>query len=256
MKNIDTKISILNNTNRIISSSAADWAALRQNSNIFIANDKMPYTIAESKPFFYIRSFSKVGDQVIKIEDSIKHNLLPNDVIDLSYKEYYVIEATLLEDADASGEKTINHNSFSEPITIKTTKGSKNVEILNGGKCLSRPEIINDIKLNYVEFSDRKVIKYEVVQINTNESTLLLNKPLPKNVTEGKISVQKWEAFLNSPYMGHDKINVSCHISRDRTPYLDLPMVPTFGPAQSAVINEIVKKLDFEIQQIKNKVGL
>src|SRR6056300_622719 len=125
MKNIDTKISILNNSNRIIASSKADWSALRANSNIFVGNDKFPYTVTEAKKFFYIKPFTVVDEQSIKIEDSIKHNLLPDDVIDMSYKEFYAIECILVEEAEESAEKILVHKDFVEPVKIKTKKGSE-----------------------------------------------------------------------------------------------------------------------------------
>lgn len=255
MKDIDTKISILSNSNRIVAASSADWGTLRQGSSIFIGNDKVPYTMAEAKQFFYIRSFSKVDDQTIKVDDALKNNLLVGDIIDLSYKEFYAVEAELNENAEFDGEKVIEHPSFVEPVKVKTKKGSKNAEIIYGGRSLEKAELDN-LKLYYNEFSDRKVDKYEVVNVDMTTSNIILNKNLPAKVKVGKISVQKWEAFLNVNYMGHDKINVSCHIMRDATPNIGFLLVPKFGPAQSAVINENFKRLDLEIQAIKKQIGL
>lgn len=256
MKNINTNISIINNSNRIVSSSNADWGLLRQNTNILIGNDKMPYTIAEFKKFFYIKNFSVTDTQTIKIEDTIKANLLVGDEIDLSYKEFYAVEINLKKEATANEEKIIEHEQFIEPIKVSLTKGSDITEIVDGGKSLGKINEIGDYKISYNEFSDRKMAKYEIVSMDLTNSTILLNKVLPAGVKEGKISVQKWEAFLNTNYMGHDRLNVQCHISRDFTPNLGLPYVPQFGPAQSAIINDILKRLDIEIQEIKNKVGL
>lgn len=256
MKNINTNISIISNTNRIVSASGADWGSLRQNTNIIIGNDKIPYTIAEFKKFFYIKNFTTVDEQVIKIEDSIKANLLSGDKIDLSYKEFYAVEIDLDNEAAANEERIIEHEQFIEPIKISLSKGSNVAEIIDGGKSLAKIEQIGNYKISYNEFSDRKIIQYEIVSMDLANSTLLLNKIIPRGVKEGKISTQKWEAFLNTNYMGHDRLNVQCHISRGYTKNLQLPTVPQFGPAQSAVLNDIFKKLDAEIQEIKNKVGL
>jgi len=241
MKENNTKVSIFTNSNRVISDTFTNWESVREGSLARFGGAKVFYTVNSAKKLFYIKPFKREEDYRISVVDGFK-TLLAEDQINISFKEYYVLEAK----GNTKG-KTFKH--FSEQPEFDS-EGN----VTSPGKTVSKIAKSQDVKFSYGEYEDRIILPYSISFVNGDLITL--NKDLPKNVNIGKISCEKWEIFLENKYMGKDARNVECQIIRDFTPNLSLPLLPNFSPSNGALTNQALKILDQEIHLIKVKLGI
>jgi len=257
MKNINTKISILNGSNRVVSSTSSNWDNLRDGSNIIIDSGKTAYTITSSKKLFYIKGFKRVGSQDIEIDSFENGVLMRGDKIQLSYKEYSLVEATFDKDSEKGGDVIIDKApGLVRPAKISLRFGAKEAQIVDPGCFTRKISSHNGLNLVYAELPDRKIVEYEVAIIDPKTNIVLLDRVLPDGVDEGKISCNKFEAFLSTNFMEGNKIGVDCTVLRDFTPNLEFAYMPELSPVQAAIYNENLKKIDEQLAAIRRKVGL
>lgn len=283
MKHFGFTVSILNNSNRIVSSSEVDWSHLREASSIKFGDDSSYYTVAKISPFFYIQDFTIIDSNTLKINNDIGINLLQHDKIDLSYKEFEIRAIKNLIDS-GKNYKTGDILYFkNDKVSISTIDNQPNMSTFivsevnsegtitklvyqERGKYLVCPDSIIElsgglgqgakIEVDFKVTDNRSILEREISKIETNpDFTLIkLNYPVPNGVIEGKLSSNKWEATLSTIYTHGDKLNSTYHVLRDFTPNIGLPLLVKGNPNFEHVYNEAVKKIDKELAEIKVKL--
>lgn len=285
MKLITSKISILNGTNRAISSSEDDWSILSGGEYIKIGGDSnVFYEILDVKSFFYIKDF-EVGNNnsEIIIKGNTGIDLLKGDTLDISYKEkelshiieivsagfgYKVGDILTIIGGDVS--KNTRDNTTTETLfevkQVNESGGVVSINCIKNGKYINMENGIFNVsssngkecrlKLEYKLLTDRQIISREIthIQQDTQNTRVLLNYPLFSGIKEGKISCQKWELFLTNNYNGDTKIETGYNVFRDFTPNLNIPLIAKNSPSQEILYKKAMEIIDFEVQEIKNRL--
>ena len=284
-KQLDYIASALKGTNRIVGESENDWMTVRPGSSLKFENALGHYTVASSNEFFYIKNFS-VNDLVnLRVEENGEANLTHSDVLTVTYKEYELESLISIinegenyhegDQVEIPGEFSIDiFDNTSDPCRMIVTKvnekgGVEEIEILNKGKYLILPEteILVDsqtvgtnlkIEVRFQECPKRSTLERTVqsVQRLDDHSLVTLNYALPKGIAGGKLSIKKWELLLTASYAGETKFDKVCHITRDFTPNLKLPLMQDGGADKELAYNETVSFLDAKITFLENKIKL
>jgi len=103
---------------------------------------------------------------------------------------------------------------------------------------------------------DRKLVERSISWIKADHtgSELSLNYSLPASLKEGKLSIKKSEIILKENYSGEDQIDVPFEISRDFTPYLNLPLLVKNSVSYELLINNAFVKLDNKIRELEDRI--
>ena len=153
MKENNTKVSLFTNSNRVISDTFTNWESVREGSLVRFGGAKVFYTVNSVKKLFYIKPFKREEDYSISIVDGSK-TLLIEDQINISFKEYYVLEA----EGNTKG-KTFSH--FSEQPEFDN-EGN----VTYPGKTVQRITEVDGVKFSYGEYEDRIILPYSISFIN------------------------------------------------------------------------------------------
>ena len=92
------------------------------------------------------------------------------------------------------------------------------------------------------------------IEHKEDHTIIRLSHPLPPHTTSGTITVKKWEAILDSEYLGDSRNDASYEIVKDFTPNLDLPLIKGEIISSSLLYNESMVILDKKIQEIEGKL--
>lgn len=271
--------SIEKNSNKIISNSESDWRGVREGTSIRFLSDKVYYTVAKTEPLFYIRDFTFVDPGMIKLAEDSGLNILVRDYVSLSYKEYELNSVSALltggfgykvgervsfDGGNAAIDITTNSPTFLSLLIKEVGPAGEIIkfDIENRGKYLVAPaegvtrviwgsgkEAL--ISANYRLISDRSIIEREVVEVRKDNGTtyLRLANSIP-NISEGKLSVNKWIMSLTADYAGETKICGEYDIIRDYSPNFSIPLLAPNNPHPELVYNEAVKMVDSEMEEI------
>lgn len=273
MKEYKFNIAILTNTNRIVSSSQSDWSDLRKGSFVKVGSDNAVYNIAEVRKFFHIKPFEKVDKFKIKIDDANPANLFSDDIVKLTFKRYSIVDYSVVN----PGEGYHTGQTFSPSITSKSkgavfevletskTGSVQKLRLTNAGDYYSNDSTVDiesaqgsglKLKLFYQENDNRLINDYVIERTSFEHGAnyIEFGQPLP-DIPSGKLSVEKWEAFLSTNYMGKDRIGVPFRVTRDFTPNLGLPLMPDISLAQGFIYNEAIKMLDKRISELERKLS-
>ena len=259
--------SILQDSNKLIASSQADWSALKEVSLILFEGDKNFFKVLRKDKFFYIKEFEVVSKDQILIHEDVGIKLSLNDNLNLTFKEYQVSSVEVLNGGSGFSigqilsikggvAKFDSTEGIKLSSTLKVTnvddKGSiLSVDVDNSGRYLSSPEEIQSI--NSAEISigigltDKRSIETRTIaRIESKENSTLiqLNYELPENVKSGKLSADKWELSLNINFAGKTKINSKYNVITDFTPFLNIPLMNGDPSRYEAIFNEAITKID------------
>jgi hypothetical protein len=241
MKNNSPGI-ILATSTKVKGSTEAEWHNIREGSLIQFGEQTSFYTIVAAEPFFYIKAFKRKEDYSIEVKDA-SNNLMAGDEISLSFKEYEVLE---VKDVTPDGFKSLE-GLFVSPASI-----DEEGNVTNPGKTRLKPQP-EEGKVTYVEIEDRSIEKYTVAFVN--DDIVTLNRDLPKQIDEGKISCKKTILNLERSYVGKNLRGVECRVIRDFSPNLGLPLLPEYGAVNGSLMNESLKKIDLAITEIREKIA-
>ena len=266
--------SILQDSNKLIASSQADWSALKEGSLILFEGDKNFYKVIGKDKFFYIKEFEVVSKDQILIHEDVGIKLSLNDNLNLTFKEYQVASGEVLNGGSGFSigqilsikggvAKFDSTEGIKLSSTLKVTnvddKGSiLSVDVDNSGRYLSSPEEIQSI--NSAEISigigltDKRSIETRTIaRIESKENSTLiqLNYELPENVKSGKLSADKWELSLNINFAGKTKINSKYNVITDFTPFLNIPLMNGDPSRYEAIFNEAITKIDEFLNKLK-----
>lgn len=283
MKEFGFTVSILSNTNRAISSTETNWTAIRNGSFFIFGDDTVFYQVGSVKELNIIKDFKIIAANQISFASNLCPLFLNLDSIELSFKQYEVDEVVGIFSAGTGYKqgdivclsggipvKDISEN-ISKPAMFQVTKvngfgGIEDLIILDPGQYISTPNttttVVNTLGsganggLNLLyKISDKRIVLDRVVN-NVDyypEVTVLhLDYDLPENLTNGKLSLRKWEALLTSNYIGESKLNSSYKVLRDFTPNLKLPVITKNNSNLDVLVNQGFQTIDCEFGKIKS----
>jgi hypothetical protein len=242
--------------------------------------------VSNSIEFFYIKDFETEDGLNLEVGEDIGINLMTNDVLTITYKEYKAINVSSIVEAGEghaegdvlvcqNGELSVDvNNNSSSPISLRIDEVSevgaiKSVTILESGRYLICPEesIFHGEKGNKAKIAliielvnERLTSEREIsnTSLSNGKSNIKLNYKLPVGVKKGKLSVKKRELLLNAPYTNDSKTEKICNITRDFTEHSGYPVVSP--SSQSALMNlevaynDLVVKLDKQIFELQDEI--
>jgi hypothetical protein len=283
MKPVGQTISVITNTNRIVGCSESDWTPIRPGSYIRVENEGIFYEIAKIRPFFYIKDFTVVGPTQIAIRENTSINLIPGDVLDISYKEYGMTAVVDLLNGGSgykegdelfigSGKVSFDSNvgmGLNTTFTVQEVNGNGTITrfgLKESGKYIEPPTAISNLEggsgtgavihLQYDLLDNRAIIERAVSHIVFEENITYVhfNYVFPKNLTQGKFSVNKWEMFLTGNYIGPSRFDVTYDIARDFTPHAKLPLLVKNSLTVDVVVNKAFTLIDNKIQSVDERL--
>lgn len=284
MKDFGYTASCLKNTNRVISSTETNWAAVRNGSFLLFNSDSEFYSVGSSKEIKIIKDFSTLSPQVLSISGYCCPLFLNNDNVEVSFKEFEVDDILGIFSSGIGYTQgdilTLNggtpyfdiSSNATEPATFKVIlvdeRGSiTHIEAENRGCYIEPPHQTSTLKggtgknaglnLSYKVSDTRRIIDRVIEEVTYHpEQTLLkLNYPLDSTIKKGKIVLNKWELLLTSNYIGENKLNSSYKILRDYTPHLGLPLISQNSPSFEKLYNKSSQILDLRIKNIEDKLS-
>jgi len=283
MRNFYLTCSILNNTNRAVSSSEESWGSVREGSYIKFGDDAAFYTVASVNPLMYIKDFTIQDRKTLIINDNVNVNLDKNDCLQISYKEYELL--TVIKPVNPGTKYKVGETIFLSGgvPSIETGTGTKKlaaflvtqtdnegailqIQLAERGKYIQPPELEAQVfggsgtgasfSVEYRLLENRTIVERSVLGVdrNANNSFISLDSPLPEGVNNGKISAQKWELFLASNYMGDSKMGVKYSLARDYTPVLNLPLLSNGNFTTEEVYNLAIKAIEAEFLALRKRI--
>lgn len=283
MKHPGGTVSVKQNTNRLISSTEADWSHLREGTFVMIGHDRAIYHVGKPEEIMYIKDFEKdIDDYKIRVKGGTEINLMQDDSIKISSKEYELMTVYSIESAGknfkagdiveaesgvAAENKVdgIKQRAALKVTSVNSVGGVVMFDIISRGKYIKPPEKISvfsrtgkEITVNaeWREREERKIDEREIafVEHRDNDTVLHLRYPLPKGVTKGKFSAQKWVAWLTTNYASGTKFQESYEVIRDFTPRLNLPLPPTNHSNPEIIYAKALARLDEHIGKLIDRV--
>lgn len=278
-------VSVLKDTNRIVASSEAELGAVRPGSYIRLGTDKNFYIINKTQKIYFIKDFEVIAPNAIKINSDVGINLLQGDTLTLSYKEYELKTLLSIENSGVGyrvGDILIPNEGIpsydpkldQEFVTkfrveaVDTKGGILSLSFVQKGKYVEKPKSVFELRggsganasicCEYSLIDNRSFVEQEIDIIDSSEhvsATIRLMFPLPRGVKNGKLSIEKWEMYLNSNYLEESKFNSKYEITRDFTPILNLPLMTDGSFSTKIIYNQSMQSLENEIVSLREQVA-
>lgn len=276
-------VSILNNTNRLVSSSQDNFGGVRQGSFIKLGDENILYQIAKIQKFYILKDFEVLNNKQILVHSNIDINLQEEDVLKIIYDEYQlenvlnIINAGKFYKKDEiiqilGGQLSIDVRSgMGSPIKFKIEEldekaGIKKLSLIDKGKYIKSPpnkvKVLGsgedaELELNYSSIDNRSILERTIkkIELKDKETQLILDYSLPIGIKSGKLSTEKWEILLSSNYLGSTLKCQSYQIYKDFTPNLNLPLMLKGSQSFDLIFNQAMNKIDSEIKAIKDKIS-
>ena len=273
-------VSILKNTNKILSSSQDNLAGIKPGSYIKLGGTDILYQISETKQIIIFKDFELIDNRTIKINSNTNVDFQKEDIIEIMYDEYelnsvisIVKPGRFYQNEEIitikDGEPSVNvMDGIPYPTKLKIDEVDDNggivrLELNQNGKYIVPPHnncnVISKygtdalLKLKYKIIDNHETLSKVIknISFNNNETILELNYSLPSGIKNGKISCKKYEIYLTNLYLGDTLFNVNYEIFKDFTPYLKLPLMLKNSSCPEILFNDALIKIDKEIQELK-----
>jgi hypothetical protein len=278
MKELGLVASALKGHNEIISDTEADWSVIREGTYFRFKGDMAFYTIASKERLYYIKDFDVLSSSLILVDDNTSIFLQNQDSLTISFKEFecdtvveiknggvnYKIGDKVSVKGGVLSKNLIDNTTQPTTLLVKQIGHAGNiteVSIEKNGKYILPPEnecqIIGKgmgaiIELEFSVSDKRGILEREIekIELNSGQTKITLNFPLPENLKAGKLSIDKWKAFLSADYSGENKLGQSYEMLRDFTPNLNLPLMIKNSVSPEFVFNESMAILDKKLTEI------
>lgn len=276
-------ISVVSNTNRLVSSSSDNFGGVRPGTYIKLGENDNLYPIFKTNNFFYLKDFTLIDNKTLKIPCDTEINLQPQDTIKIIYDEYElnsvlnIINGGKFYSPDdiiniSGGEVSIDiREGFGHPTKLQVKEVDENgcikkISLFNKGKYITPPSGIIEttsktgmdaqFELNYSIIDNRAIINrvIKTIRFENNETILELDYSLPSGIKNGKLSVEKWEIFLNSIYLNPTSYNLSYKIFKDFSPNYSFPLIAKNSNCLELLLNEVILKSDSKIKELENRI--
>lgn len=284
MKLIGNIGSIQKNSNRLVSSTYADWSGVREGTFVKFNNDFHFYTVSHTDSRTFLKDFIVKQPNVLQINEDCGINIGVGDNLNISFKEYELTSCKIIGSGRGyrigdkltleGGNVSLNvrdNTLHSCDITVTQVASDGQIveiNISNRGKYLTVPSQHVGLQGGFgagataeVSFKltdHRTFIEKDVKQVEfKNAATLItLEYPLQAEVIEGKLSIEKWEIILSSNYLGETNVNETFEIIRDFTPYCKIPLLVPNSKNQELTFNNSMAILDKKIAELENKIKI
>lgn len=283
--NIKYSVSILKNTNKLISSSDNKFAGISNSSMIKLEDDPTLYTVHSKESLFYIKDFKLENTKIISINEDVGVNLQKGDTIKITYKEYeakFVLEIlnggenyNIGDEIVINGGKMVIDPKIGAPQQTKLEVSEiigngtiKDLKIKDGGKYLVCPDFPyntkskygNGLNLNikYLELSNRTILERTIndIYLSEGKTFLVLDYSLPLNLEDGKISVEKTILVLNQNYLLDSRKNIYYEVYTNFSPNLKIPLLVKGSLSSELVINKAILQIDEAIGKINKALNI
>lgn len=279
--NSEFSVSIAANTNRVVSSSQSSFSGTRAGTYVKLGDDDILYSVSKVNQFYYPKNFEVIDNRTIKLNLNTEVNLQPNDVLKIIYEEYELTDILEIKNGGRlfsnddiltilGGELSIDiREGFGHPTKLKVEETDDNgcikkLSLLQAGKYIVPPKefeftstngVNADIQLKYSIIDSRAIINrvIKTLDFKEKETILGLDYSLPLGIKNGKISVEKWEIFLNMPYP-KTEYNIKYVCFKDFTPELNIPLIPKGTPNFELLYNQAMIKLEKKIVELEKRI--
>jgi len=271
MKSFGTTCSVAYNSNRVVSSCQCHWGKVKPGAFLQFAGEDKHYKIIESKDLYYIKNFEIKNKNALLVNDNIFPDITPKDSLEISYKEYELLElgnitnpgkgynvGDLIYLNGGNLSPDLNTSVILKVKGVNQAGGVSDVEIFHKGKYLLAPSgsvqtttngvgerfeiVVNFQELGKRGFLDRTIFD---IKYNGGQSIITLSQALPDGLPNGKLSVKKWELFLETPYLSKQQniVNQSYEILNDFIPHIDVPKMIRGHSNPDVIINHGFQKI-------------
>jgi len=273
--------SVLNDSNKVIACSKADWNAVRDGSFIIMNADTNFYKVIGKKKFIYQKEAVVLNSLQIKINEPVGAMISVDDDISFAYSEYSLIDVSVKDSGEGYqvGDVlrpeggTYKYNSIDQidspaQIEVESVGDGGNIlsaKLINGGLYSTPPTdvcpVASDLgsgatfnvtsKVSDItSIEDRTV---ESVDFESDHAVLHLNHPLPPRLTAGNIKVEKWELTLDNNYSNQSKYSTAYEIIKDFTPHNNIPLMRKDLSAGYLMYNEAMAIIDQRLKDLEDK---
>jgi len=274
-------VSVTNGSRRVIACSKADWGPLKDGSLIVISGDNDFYRVYHKKQFLYTKEVEVNDPNKLTMKEHSESAISIDDTISFMSNEYEVISSKVKEVGQnyKAGDILIPENINYKFNSIDEVDDQARIEVesvdengaIQSAKLISKGLYVSpDVKstkaiggsgtgakleTQFVQSHNKRIEERTISLLDHKENgtVIHLSHPLPPTVASGIISVTKWEAMLDSPYLGQTKPDVDYEIIKDFTPNTSLPLLKGDLASSPLVYNEAMVLLDKKIKDLESK---
>lgn len=273
--------SITTNSNKVITKN--DLSFLKTNSLFKIRGDYTFYNILKISQVNIIKEFKNEETGFISIKDNLNNQFSPDDIVSIKYNLHAMDLVIHIESHGAGyrpGDILIAEGGFKEvlvetgnvnPICIKVDSVTElgkveEFSIISHGLYIQTPPTKltfyggngNGLILNtsYKRMED-KIIERRITNIQNlqDKSIIVFDNLLPKGVTNGLLTLKKWELLLSAPYTGKTNPYAEYEIINNFTPNYGLPFLIRNSLSESSIYNKTISILDSKIKELEDKIN-
>jgi hypothetical protein len=274
--------SVETNSNKVYGTTKARWKLVQEGSLLRIGNDHTFYNVQDTEETFYIKEFYKVSPDTIEVHDNVKYNIVPDDLVTISYKEHEIASFDVehagqgfkvndvfsVEDGLPNFRKFDGEPELATFVVKKVNKkgGIISLDLLEYGVYIEKPPLTfkvesptgedAEIKLQFRERNNRPIVEANVLAVKRRpaNSIIKFDGPLPDFLQAGKVATKKHALILNSSYFGEPKYLADFEVVTSFTPYLKLPLLVKNSLSPEVFYNKALLELDRRIQELEAKV--
>jgi hypothetical protein len=282
MKPLGFTVSVLKDTNRVVASSEIDLMKVKAGDYFTVNGEPVFYTIARCDKFFYIKDFEVIDSRSIKLNTEVGINLIPGDNLKITYREYelkvfidikfggvnYKVDDVITV---LGGTPSVNRqNGLTETTSFTVLEVDDKGSILSlgprsKGVYIDPPSQISEViggkgvgavlEVGYSVLDQRATVENVVAKVpDISQGIVVLDFPLPPSLKDGKLSVEKWQFTLTSPYLGESKINATYDIASNFTTNLRLPLMLQNSFQRELIYNEAMNILEQRVVALEARI--
>jgi hypothetical protein len=275
--------SVVENTNKVVASSKADWGAIQPGNLICLGEDEDFLKIVKKEKFFFIKDAEVSTNEELLVREDTNIKLSVEDTLTITHKEYQVSDIVKIKSGGTGYEvgdvlkphgglcKFNSYDGVDVPASLKVEEVDENGEIKS--LSLESNGIYNVAPDNICELdnglgSNATIeIKTELIENRTIEhrtitaisfeegnTKIKLDHPLPPRVHEVKISVDKYQIILEVNYPHESKFNVDYQVIKDFSSHMKMPFMHRGSSINHQVYNQALYKLDKKIKQLEERL--
>lgn len=283
-QNFGIRASILQNSNKLYSSSFCDWRGVRDGAYFQFKKDKFSFNVVSRRQENYFKSFTVKNKNTIIVPFNFNPILIKEDNISIHYKEHRVNKLLFIINPGNSyriGDMVfclggiINQN-YQSPASFKVLQVSESgaitdLELIEQGKYIKIPENKEiktysdgpgqgaELALEFEEDATLTVTERAISNISfgLNETIIVFSRPLPDGINLGEISFSKWIINLNNSYtLRGDVIGEEYEINNNLIGTSGLVKINKDDKNADSYVNKNFELLNARIIQLENQIKL
>jgi hypothetical protein len=280
-------VSVLKDTNKVVGSTYDNFSAIRPGSFIRIENGQVLYPITKTQSIFYSKPFINNKNREIIISDYCGIFIQKGDNIKIFYNRYELDSILSITSAGkgynegeivtiSGGVPSVNNidgqvyptrlvinivNPEGGIVSLSKTDSNENGDYINtpvgdleliGSKNGKNAQIRCQFKIIPSSLSIDRTVRE--ISYQDGKTKIILDYSIDPNITNGNLSLEKWEAHLAYPFIGESRNNVPYEIFKDFTPNLNLPLLLKNSRSNELLYNQGMFLIDAEISSLRKTV--